>query len=384
MSSRAYNQIQSTFTLLSKGLLVMTLSLISTSALAAQPQQRATPVKVINVEETSLPYSVIYPVQLTPFKEVEVHSRITGIIEEQFYQEGQSVKAGQVLYKLDDRRAKANYDQAKASLEVAKARLEQTRKSYTRTKGLTKSVSPQDIDDAYAAWRSAQAEVSAAEALLASNKIELEDTTIEAEISGVIGERKQDVGDLVDPNTGNSLLNTIQQTDKLYGLFSIADSHREKLLSLVEQGLVKADKPVVKLLDTNLKAIRSGEVDFQDAKIDMNTGSQLYRAVFENLDQRLLPGQLLKVEVTQGQWQHVFAVPQAAIIQNGPQAFVYVVADGKASMRPVTLSGSYEKQWLISKGLKASDQVIINNLIKVRPNSPVQIMPEQPAAGQTK
>jgi len=384
MSSRACQHNPSTFSLLSKGLLVMTFSLISTSILAQQPQQRATPVKVIKAEQSNLPYSTIYPVQLTAFKEVEVHSRITATIEEQFYQEGQTVKAGQVLYKLDDRRAKANYDQAKASLEVAKARLEQTQKSYKRTKGLTKSVSPQDIDDAYAAWRSAQAEVSAAEALLASNKIELEDTTIEAEISGVIGERKQDVGDLVDPNTGNSLLNTIQQTDKLYGLFSIADSHREKLLSLLEQGLVKADKPAVKLLDSSQKAIRNGEVDFQDAKIDLHTGSQLNRAVFDNQDQRLLPGQLLKIEVRQGTWQNVFAIPQASVIQNGPQAFVYVVEDNKASMRPVTISGSYENQWLISKGLTAGDPIITNNLIKVRPNSPVQIMPEQTAAGQPK
>ncbi len=360
-------------------LLGLSLLLSGNNALAAGPgtgqEKPPMPVQVTKAEKVSVPYRKTYPVRLEPFKQVEVHARITANIEKQLYREGQSVQKGDLLYQLDDRRVKANYEMAKAQLENAKIQVSQTKRTYERTKGLGKSISVQEIDDAYSAWKSAQAQLNVAEAELNSRKIELDDSTIEAEISGIIGEKQQDVGDLVGPNTGNTLLNTIRQIDRLYGSFSIADAERENIIDLTSSGLLKTDDEIkVELLDSKGNTIKTGEVDFKDSQIDPQTGSQLIRAVFANADQRLLPGQLFKVAVEQGQWQNVMSVPQDAIIQNGKQAFVYLVAEGKAQMRPVTLAGSYKKQWLVSQGLKGGEQIIINNLIKLRPNSPVQVM----------
>ena len=338
------------------------------------------PVPTVDAAVKSFPYIKDYPTKLEAYKEVEVHARITAIIKTQHYKEGSKVKAGELLYTLDDRRQKADLEVAKANLASAQTRRNQAELTYNRTKKLLgkNSVSEQQVDDSYAAWQSAISEVKAVEAQVNRAQIEFDDTTIEAEISGIIGERKQDVGDLVDPVSGNTTLNTIRQTDQLYTLFAISDQERQSLFALQDQGLISLSKnPTVTLLNAQGKAIKTGEIDFAASQIDPATASQLLRAKFTNADQRFLPGQLMRVAVTQGEWQNVMPIPQKAIIQNGPQAFVYVIQDGKAQMRPVTLAGAYDDQWLVSKGLQTGDKVIIGNLIKVRPNSPVQPLPPQ-------
>ena len=354
--------------------------LYSSASLAQQPKQPPTPVKVISAEKQSVPYIKSYPARLSAYKEVEVHARITANIEKQFYTEGDEVKQGQKLYQLDDRRAQANFNIAKANVATAQVRLNQAKKTYQRTKGLTRSVSAQDIDDAYAAWQAAQTEFNAAKSQLRNSQIELDDTTIEAEISGIIGQKQQDVGDLVDPISGNTLLNTIRRIDQLYAEFSIVDAEREKTIELNEQNLLSDQTNIkIRLLNSKGNLITNGVVNFQDAKIDPATGSQMVRGLFPNPKQRFLPGQLINIEVQKGQWINVYPVPQAAIIQNGSQAFVYLVKEGKATMQPVNIAGRYEKQWLISQGLQKGDQVVINNIIKLRPNAEVKTLTEQTA-----
>lgn len=354
----------------------------SPNSFAQQPERPPTPVKVISAEMQSAPYIKNYPARLTAFKEVEVHARITANIEKRFYVEGDNVEKGQKLYQLDDRRAKANFNVAKAQEATARVRLNQAKKTYERTKGLGRSISAQEIDDTFAAWKSAQAELNAAQSQLRSTQIELDDTTIEAEISGIIGQKQQDVGDLVDPLSGNTLLNTIRRIDQLYAEFSIADAEREKVIELSEQNfLVGADKMQIRLLDSKGNALTSGTVDFEDAQIDSATGSQMVRGLFPNPNTRFLPGKIVNIEVQKGEWINVFPVPQAAIIQNGAQAFVYLAKDGKATMQPVDLAGSYEDKWLINKGLQSGDQIIINNIIKLRPNSAVKPMKDKAMEG---
>ncbi|WP_130536344.1 efflux RND transporter periplasmic adaptor subunit [Thiomicrorhabdus indica] len=362
------------------------LSLMIGSKIAYSQEERPPmPVPVIEAKTTSVPFTKTYPIRLSALQEVEVHARITAIIEEQLYREGETVQKGQLLYQLDDRRAKAAFGISKANLETAKTNLEQTERTYKRTQKLlsNRTVSQQAVDDAYSAWQAAKSGLQAAEAQLQNAKIELDDTTIEAEISGIIGERQQDVGDLMDPVSGKTLLNTIQQIDQLYGHFSVSDQDRQTLFNLQDQQLLTLySSPKVRLLNNQAQIIADGELDFTANQVDANTASQFYRAIFDNKNQRLLPGQLLRAEVEHGTWQNVMNVPQKAVIQNSGQAFVYVIEEGKAQMRPVTLAGNYQDQWLISKGLKAGEQVIIGNIIKLRPNSPVQVLDKNSPAGE--
>ena len=336
------------------------------------------PVPVINVAQDSiLPYEQTYPARLSAVKEVEVHARVSGVIKQQFYREGQTVKAGDKLYQLDDRRYQARLKQAQANVTSLQAQLKQAKRVYQRLLDLAKrqSVSQQQVDEALATQESLEAQIQAAQAAVISAQIELDDTTIEAEISGVIGQKQQDIGDLMDPVSGKTLLNTIRQTEQLYVHFSLSDHDRQALFTLIDAGLLKPNTPPkITLINPQGQALAQGTLNFQDNQIDAATASQLFRALIDNANQRLLSGQLLRVKVEHGTWQNVMTVPQKAVIQNGPQAFVYVASEGTAQMRPITLAGAYQDQWLVSKGLKSGEQVITGNLIKLRPNSPIQIL----------
>ena len=354
------------------------------SPLFAAPQQGPMPVPVIKVEPANPVFQTTHSARLSAIQDVEVHARITANIEKKHFVEGSAVKAGQILYTLDDSRVRANYEVAKAAVETAKVRLQQAKVTYTRTKGLGHNVSAQDIDDSYAAWKAAQSDLNAAEASLLSAEIELNDATIRAKIDGFTGETLQNVCDLVNPNT-NSLLTTITQTDQLYALFTISDADREKRLDLIQQQLLEL-KPTatVELLDPAGNVVAEGVMNYVAPKIETATAGQISRALFNNENQRFLPGQFMNVRVSYGNWKNVYAIPKVAIVQNGPQAFVYVIEEGKAQMTPVTIVGQSKDNWLISKGVETGNQIITGNLIKVRPNAPVQAMPESSDSKNTK
>ncbi|CAN8140396.1 membrane fusion protein, multidrug efflux system [uncultured Thiomicrorhabdus sp.] len=352
---------------------------------AAQKSQPPMPVQTEQVQTQNFPYQMNYPAQLAASKAVQIHARVTGIIEEQFYQEGQTVKAGDKLYQIDDRRYVAAVAQAKARVKSLEIQINQNKINYERVKKLNKqgSVSIQDVDDAFTTWQTSQADRDAAKAQLLSAQIDLDDTVIEAEISGTIGQRQMDVGDLVSPEAGITLLNNITNSNPVYANFAIADNDRQKLFEQEDAGLVKAfAQPKVSLLDTYGKVVADGKIDFIDTQLDQQTSSQMVRAAFTNDKQRLLPGQYVRLQVTLGEWNNLLSVPEAAILQVGAQAFVYVAADGKALMKPVQLAAQYQNRWLVKGGLQAGDHVIVGNLIKLRPNTPVSVLPPQTEAKQ--
>ncbi|BBP44712.1 membrane protein [Thiosulfatimonas sediminis] len=355
----------------------------------AQHKQPAMPVQVDVVQAQNFPYQTRYPAQLAASKSVQVHARVSGIIEKQFYQEGQTVKAGDKLYQIDDRRYVAAVEQAKARLKSSEIQVNQNKINYERINRLHKqgSVSVQDVDDAFTAWQTSQADRDAAKAQLLAAQIDLDDTLIKAEIGGIIGERQMDVGDLVSPEAGITLLNTITNTDPLYANFAIADSERQTLYTQADAGLVNIfPQPRVALLNAQGEVSAAGKIEFIDAQLDAQTASQMIRASFNNDKQRLLPGQYVRLQVTLGEWREMLSVPEAAIMQVGAQAFVYVAENGTAQMKPVQLAAQFDKRWLVKSGLKAGDQVIVGNLIKLRPQTPVSVLPPandvQPAGGK--
>ncbi|MBF6057744.1 MULTISPECIES: efflux RND transporter periplasmic adaptor subunit [Thiomicrorhabdus] len=353
---------------------------VSQKVYAEGQAPQAMPVQALEVNLQTLPYEKSYPATLSAYKGVEVHSRVNGILEQQFYKEGQTVEKGQKLYQIDKRRYLASVRQAQAQLKIAEVKAQQTKISYQRIKGLAKSrsVSEQDIDDAKANWDAAMAEILSAKASLNSAQIDLDDTIIRAEIDGVIGEKQLDVGDLVTANS--TLLNRIVQTDVLYAQFSVSDSELKRQHQLEDQGLLKLqDSAGIKLLDDNDKPTMDGKMDYAASELDISTSTRLMRATFENPQSRLFPGQMVRVNVRFGEWQNVIAIPQKAVLQVGPQSFVYVVKDGVANLMPVQLASQYGDQWLVTGGLKPKDQIIIANLIKIRPKTPVMILPKTDA-----
>ncbi|MDG6778407.1 efflux RND transporter periplasmic adaptor subunit [Thiomicrorhabdus sp. zzn3] len=359
--------------------------LIPVEAYSAQEKgeaaaRSAMPVNVLEVKSEDKPVFFEYPGRTQAVQQATVYARVNGILQKKFYQDGQTVKAGQVLYQIDDRRYQALVNKAKAQVQVAQANLNQAEREYNRVSGLykKKAVSEQERDTAISSLELARASLEGAKAALNDAQIDLDYTKVRAEISGVTGIKQQDLGNLVGTDANNSVLTTITQLDSIYVVYAIPDSQRLSLHKQIVEGKVQVvsdDKLRAEIINDKQQVLAKGVVDFTDSKIDAETGSVQARAIFDNSNSQFLPGEFVRLRVYSATRKNVFSIPQKAVLQMGQQAFVYVVKQGLAELYPVVLAAQDGENWLVESGLEDGDQVIVSNLIKLRPKSPVQILP---------
>lgn len=375
---------------MSSFLLAVTL-LLPVSASAGQekggaPAPQAMPVNVLKVQSMDAPVYFEYPGRTQAVQQATVYARVGGILQKKFYEDGQTVKAGQLLYQIDDRRYQALVNKAKAQVQVAQANLNQAEREYKRVEGLykKKAVSEQERDNAISSLELAKASLEGAKAALNDAQIDLDYTQVKAEISGVTGIKEQDVGNLVGTNAENSKLTTITKLDSIYVTYSIPDSERLSLHKEIVAGkiqLVSDVKLNAEIINDKQQVLAKGTVDFTDSKIDAKTGSVQGRAIFDNANAQFLPGEFVRLRVYSATRKNVFTIPQKAVLQMGQQAFVYVVKQGLAELYPVGLAAQEGENWLVETGLNDGDQVIVGNLIKLRPKTPVQVLPAAANAG---
>lgn len=357
--------------------LVLTPSLL----FAAEPvvTKPALPVAATTVHKQNITVYSEYSARTRATQQTEVYARVSGILEQKFFTEGQTVKAGQRLYKIDDRKYRALVAKAKADLAVSNANYNKAEREYTRVKGLykNKAVSEQEVDNALSELELAKANIEGQKASLNEVQIDLDYTDVKAQISGVTGIKQQDVGNLVGSTAENSLLTTITQLDQIHAVFAIPDANFSKLITLSQQGkleLLKQNDWTADLLDDQNQVIATGKIDFVGNQIDSSTGGVQTRALFDNQKLQLLPGQFVRIRVSNAIRKNVFLIPQKAVLQMGQQAFVYIVKDGIADLFPVQLADQQGDNWLVESGLQDGDQIVLNNLIKLRPKTPVQII----------
>lgn len=359
-----------------------------TEQAGSQPTPPPMPVTTLAVTKTNRPLYATYPGRVEAYQQVEIHARVAGILQSKYYEDGASVKAGDRLYKIDDRRYRAAVSQAKAQLQKEQANLNQMQREYERVNALSRgtAISEQDVDLALANLEQARASRAAAEAALENALIDLGYTEVKAEIDGVTGLKRQDVGNWVGSEPQNTLLTTITQLDSVYVSFALPDSERKKQLRLAAEGrlqLAPYGKWQAEVVNDSGQVLAQGAVDFVDSRIDDRTGSVAARAKFANTARSLMPGEFVRLRVPLGERLNVFEIPQQAVMQVGHQAFVYVVKDAKAVLVPIGLAAQQGENWLVESGLQEGDQVIVANLIKLRPNSAVQVM-SKPATAQAK
>jgi len=366
---------------LSKGLIGALLFVPFFASAAEQAKKPpAVPVNATTVMQQDVEIYSDYSARAQAAQQVEVYARVNGILQKKFFTEGQTVKAGQVLYKIDDRKYKALVIKAKAQVSVAKANLNQAQREYNRVKGLykNKAVSAQEVDTALSTLELAQANLLGQKAALNETQIDLDYTEVRAEISGVVGIKKQDIGSLVGSNTENSQLTTITQLNKINVIFSIPDAdhiQQQKAIAAGKLTPLPEEQWKAQIIDSQNNVIATGKIDFVDSNIDVSTGSIQTRAVFDNTNHTLIPGEFIRLRLTNAIHKNVFVIPQKAMLQMGSQAFVYKVKDGIADLAPIRLAGEKENNWLVDSGLSNGDQIVTNNLIKLRPKTPVSITP---------
>lgn len=330
----------------------------------AAPAMGPLPVTVLDMQPQRVPTSVEVMAQTEGARETEVRARVGGIIVKRLYQEGETVRAGQPLFQID----RAPYEIA---LAEAKAKAEQTAREANRLKGLAeaKAIARKDYDDALSADALAQAALRQAE-------LNLSWTTVTAPVAGTTGRAVKSEGNLVVAGS-DSLLTSIYQTNPIWVRFSLGESD----LARFAGGRVTAKdvKGVQLVLADGSVYEKPGRINFLASNIDTTLGTQGLRAEFDNPEQRLLPGQFVRVRLLTGERDGVFLVPQSAVIQTEKATLVITAGDdGKVAPRPVQAGEWHGKDWVILGGLKAGDKVIIDNLMKLKPGAPVA--PHAPGA----
>jgi membrane fusion protein (multidrug efflux system) len=323
------------------------------------------PVTVRSVQLQTVPVLVDAVGQAEGSKEVEVRARVGGLIERQLYTEGDRVRAGAPLFAIERAPYENAVATAKAALAQEQAKLEQTQREAKRLKPLAEmqAISQREADDAATAQRSAEASVAAAQARVRDAELNLSYTAVAAPIAGVSGRAEKSQGSLVSAADG--LLTKVVQTDPIWVRFSFSESELAQLKA--GQGTA-----AVRLLGTDGQPLGvGGKLNFTGSSVDARLGTVGLRAAFANPELAVLPGQFVKAQVQVGQ-QKAWLVPQGAVISSEQGKIVWTAQGGKATATPVEVGGWVGPDWAVLKGLKDGDQVITDNLIKMRPGAPVQ------------
>jgi membrane fusion protein, multidrug efflux system len=357
------------------------------SGTAKPPAPLAPTVTVSEIVARPIALSFQYAGRVAAFREVEIRARVAGILQEKSFVEGATVKADDVLFRIDPASYEAALARAKAQLKEAQAQLHRTQRDAERATTLFQRqiTSEKARDDAVSAYELAQASVAGAEAQVKTAEINLSDTTITAPIAGTTTLRVLAEGSLVGTSTNESLLTRISQLDPVYVHFSFTDTDATEIRRLIDTGEGKAPadgKLQARVSFGDGKSYdRGGHIDFTDSSLDVQTGTVRARAIIPNPKSGLRPGQFVRVSV-EGITRHdTIVIPHAAVMQ-GPQGqFVYVVDTGnKASIRPVTIGREVTDGWIVEKGLQAGDRIVTEGVIKVKPGAAVTIVASSDSA----
>ncbi|MEN2980622.1 efflux RND transporter periplasmic adaptor subunit [Tistrella bauzanensis] len=373
------------------------LSTIAALALAAcdaaesnAPQQGAghapppPQVTVAEVAPRNLPLSFEYAGRVAGSRSVEVRARVPGILLERTYMEGARVKAGDLLFRIDPDTYQATLAQAEASVAEARANLDKAERDWSRGSKLFKqnAVSASERDQLLSARDLARASLASAEAGLKTATINLDYTEVRAPIDGVTSIEQVSEGSLVGTGSTDSLLTTITRLDPVYINFSVPDDERmrQRRLIAANGGGDAARLDVAVTLEGVAEPLR-GAVNFSDSTIDPATGTVRLRAVVDNPDEVLMPGQFVRIQLEGMTLENALAVPQMSVQQGPNGTFVYVVKDnGQAEARPVVLGPTVGDEWVVEQGLNAGDDVVVEGSVKVRPGAPVQVATDRKPA----
>jgi len=335
-----------------------------------------TPVGIIVVSEQPVTLTTELPGRTSAYETSDVRPQVDGIIRARLFTEGDYVRAGQPLYKIDPIPYEARVANAQAALAKAQASTIGAEGQVRRYAELVKRdfVSKQLYDDALAAAGAARADVKAQAATLRSAQIDLDRTTVRAPISGRIGRSMFTTGALVKAGQDDPL-STIQRLDPIY--VDIQQSSAD-LLRLREQtiaGQVSADRAPVRLqLETGTMYPLVGTLSFADVTVDQTTGSQTIRAVFPNPQHLLLPGMFVRGQLSQGIQSRAILIPQRAVSRDdrGRPTVMIVGKNNMAELRVIQADRTSGDNWVATGGLKPGDKVIVDAGPLLRPGIPVK------------
>ncbi len=384
----------------------------------APPPAGPPEVATVTLHSESVVLTTELPGRTCAYLVAEIRPQVSGLLQKRLFEEGSTIKQGDLLYQIDPVPYQAAYDQAKAALAAAEAsvatadanvataeaNLPAIRSRATRLKGLSAihAVGEQDYDDANAALQQAEANlvarktaaqesrtaVEVSRSAMESARINLSYTPIKAPITGRIGRSGITVGAMVTAYQPTPLA-VVQQLDPIYVDVTQASVDLLRLRRSLESGHLKngsgSQTRVGLLLEDGTPYSRQGTLQFRDVTVDPTTGSYTLRLVFPNPNHVLLPGMFVRAVIEEGVKEEALFVPQQGVGRDPKGNPIALVVDegNKVVQRALELDRTIGDRWLVIKGLSPGDRVIVEGGERVRPGTPVRAVPFVRPAGDT-
>lgn len=342
-----------------------------------KPPEGPVPVTVAEVKSGNFPAVLEATGQTQAFYTVQIFARVNGYLQKRAYTEGQFVTKGQTLFIIDPSDLKNSLESAKAAYELANANYTNAKAVLNRIKPLAQAnaASQQELDSATANERNAAAAVMGAKASLEQAKLNLSYTTLKAPISGFVDKSKIDIGTYVAAGA-NGLLTTLYQTDPMYVNFTFSENQKIARQNAIASGKLTAPKDgkyeVELTLSDGTTLARKGEINFIAPFIDSTTGNITYRALIDNSDHKLLPGQFVHVKVKGMEWSNALYVPQKTLLTGEKGKFVYAIeANNTVTPKPVVAGEWVGENVLIEGGIAAGTKIAADGLPKLKPGAEI-------------
>jgi len=343
-------------------------------------------VTVLTIAPRDVPVTATYVAQSQSSQAVNIQARVSGFLDKRMYVEGSVVKAGQVLFQMDQKPFQTQLDAQNAALARSQASLDVAKANLARTKPLAaqNALSQKDLDDAQGQFDSSAAAVEQGKAQVEQAKLNLSYTTITSPVDGVSSYAAVADGTYLDAK--NAQLTTVSVLTPMWINFSISENEMERIRNQVKAGTLRLPENrafvvEIELVDGSIFA-HKGRITFADPSYNPQTGTFLIRASVDNPEGVLRPNQYVRTRLLGAVRPNSILVPQRAVQQGARGHFVWVVNKaGKAEQRPVEVGDWYGESWFIAQGLAAGDQVVVDGGLRLAPDAPVQATPYVPKPG---
>lgn len=322
---------------------------------------------------------------------VEIHARVEGYLEKMLFDEGTYINKGQTLFIIDPKLYQAHANKARAQLNKAKAVALKAKRDLERIRPLyeQRAASQLDLDNAEAAYESANAEVTVSQADLTQAELTLGYTRVSSPISGYISERSADIGTLVGPS-GKSLLATVVKSDTVRVDFSmtaldyLSSKSRNVSIGAGDEKDARQTSYVTITLADGSEYPYQGKVDFADPQVDPATGTFSVRAEMPNPDRSLLPGEFTKVKVLLDVRENAIEIPAKSLIMEKGGAYVMVVRpDSIVEKRFIETGPEIMNSVIVERGLRPGENIVTEGYHKLSHGmkvAPVKAMPDSVTA----
>ncbi|KAA3508852.1 efflux RND transporter periplasmic adaptor subunit [Agrobacterium vitis] len=358
------------------------------------------PVSVLAIKKSTAPLTTILSGRAEAFQTADIRPRVGGVIKEIAFKEGSFVKAGDLLYKIDEDTYRASLDEAKATLEKSEASVPAAEANLQRYERLANTgASQKEYEDAQTTLLQAKASVSESRASLQTAQINLDLTSVKAPFDGVTSATNYSIGNVVTASQTDSLM-TLRQINPIYIKLNESSVNLLRLRAAIKAGNLKrnsggadADTTDIRLtMEDGTEYPHVGKIDMSEMAVSTTTGTVSVRTLFDNPDDLILPGMYVRATITVGE-EEGYLIPQRAASRNanGDLTAKFVNSDNKVETRTFPSSKLSGNSWLVNDGVKDGDQLILDGFQSITDNATVKPVPAQidskgfviaPAAGK--